>query len=142
MARSMTGRLVCCLTVFSLAIAVGRPVFGAEADPDAKKAAVQKSKRTGTYRLPPYHAKVVNDEQRDKIYKIQEEYGPRIKVLRDRLKMLLGERNQKIAAVLSPEQQEQVKEARARARQNRRKLKEKSAPPKPPAEAPPTESKD
>ena len=64
------------------------------------------------HRLPAYYAPVVTEEQRAAIYKIQEEYGPKIAALKEQIAALKAERNEKIQAVLTPEQQQQVKEAK------------------------------
>ncbi len=59
-------------------------------------------------RLPAYYAKIVTPEQRDAIYKIDEEYMPRIKDLQKQLEDLRAEEGAKIRAVLTPEQQKQL----------------------------------
>lgn len=59
-------------------------------------------------RLPPHYGKIVNDQQRQKIYAIQEEYRSKIEVLENQLKALKKERDEKIASVLTPEQRQAV----------------------------------
>ena len=123
MARIMLSRLACCTTLVLLAVAlaaVEQPIFGADGKSTVKK--VLKKKVRG--RLPAYYAKVVTDEQREKIYKIQAEYRPKIKAIKAQLKALKKERKDKIAAVLTPQQKKQVEEAAAKA-------KRKSGRPKP-----------
>lgn len=71
-------------------------------------------------RLPAYYGKVVDQQQRAKIYEIQKEYAPRISALQDQLAALMKERNDKVRAVLTPEQQQQVDQFRAAAAAKRR----------------------
>ena len=62
-------------------------------------------------RLPPYFAKIVSPEQREAIYKIDEDYMPKIKDLQKQLEDLRAEESAKIRAVLTPEQQKQLDDA-------------------------------
>jgi hypothetical protein len=88
------------------------------------------SKRRG--RLPAYYAAVVTDEQREKIYQIQEEYRPKIAALNAQLKALKKEQDDKITALLTATQKKQIAEAAAEA---------KKEPAKAPASSPPTAPK-
>jgi hypothetical protein len=65
------------------------------------------------HHLPPHYRSIVNEKQREEIYKIQEQYEPRIKAIQDQLNALKKERDEKISAVLTAEQRKQVKEAAA-----------------------------
>jgi hypothetical protein len=62
-----------------------------------------------TSRLPNGYGKVVDDKQREDIYKIQKEYNERIDFLKYRIELLTKERDIKIYSLLTPEQQEKVK---------------------------------
>ena len=131
MAKSFVRRLACwtllgCLTVAVATVA--QPVLGVEGKAPATETTKKKIKvkvRKGHHRLPNYYAIVVGDEQREKIYNIQDEYRPKIEALRAELKVLLKERNEKIEAVLTPEQKQQIDEARAEAEAKRKANKPK-----------------
>jgi hypothetical protein len=74
--------------------------------------------------LPANFGKIaVNDQQREQLYKIQDEYEARIDGLQRQIKALLQEREQKMEAVLTPGQKlrlaELKAEAKARAEQSR-----------------------
>ena len=77
------------------------------------------AKKSARGRLPAYYGKVVDEEQRESIYKIQGEYSPRInKILAD-LEALMAERDKEIDAVLTPEQRQEVATMEAAARAKR-----------------------
>jgi hypothetical protein len=61
-------------------------------------------------RLPAHYAKVVTEEQRQKIYAIQGEYRAKIDAARAQLNALLNEEKEKISAVLTEEQKKKVEE--------------------------------
>jgi hypothetical protein len=61
-------------------------------------------------RLPPHYAKVVTQQQREKIYLIQGEYRTKIETARAQLDALLKEEKAKISAVLTDEQKKKVEE--------------------------------
>jgi len=67
-------------------------------------------------RLPAYFAKLVDKDQREAIYKIEDEYGPKIKALQQQVHDLEAERNGKIRAVLTPDQQQKLDEYMAAAK--------------------------
>jgi Spy/CpxP family protein refolding chaperone len=89
---------------------VEQPVVGA--DGAAQGAAAKR----GRHVLPKHYAKVVTEAQRAKIYTIQDEYDPKIDALAAQLKALKAQREEKIKAVLTPEQQKEVDEAAAKAK--------------------------
>ncbi len=64
-------------------------------------------------RLPAHYGRVVDQQQREAIYRIQEEYRPKITDLQAQLDVLRRERNEKIEAVLRPEQRQQIEAAKA-----------------------------
>jgi hypothetical protein len=72
-------------------------------------------------RLPNHYGDVVTEKQRDDIYKIQEEYKPKIDVLKGQLAALTKEMNDKISAVLTTEQKQKIDDAAAAAKANRAK---------------------
>ncbi|MGQ9607627.1 MAG: hypothetical protein ACUVTW_15655, partial [Thermogutta sp.] len=88
----------------------------ATADADQPNAAKQTGDATEFRpRLPAYYARVVTEEQRQKIYAIQREYYPRIAALRKQLEDLIAEQNGKIEAVLTPQQKAELERLRGEA---------------------------
>jgi Spy/CpxP family protein refolding chaperone len=87
--------------------------------PAAKRANDQNAAKR--HRLPPYYAQVVKPEQRDKIYKIQDEYAPRIEELEQKLAALRQECEAAVRAVLTPKQQKLVDDLAAAAKENKAK---------------------
>ena len=133
MERTFARRVLCWVSLASLAIVfavVEQPTL-LGADTPVKKAL---SKRRS--RLPAHYAQVVTEQQREKISQIQEEYRPKIEALNAQLKALKKEQDDKIAAVLTPEQKKQIEEAAAKAKNNLAKPAE-SAPVSPPTEPKP-----
>jgi Fe2+ transport system protein B len=134
MLRTIATRLGCWITLIALVVvfaAVERPVLGAEDNAPVKKVAGKKGRR-----LPRYYAEVITEKQRGEIYKIEDEYQPKIEALQKQLDTLRKERDEKISALLTAEQKKQIEAATAKAKANR-KLKSKS-PPKPLEQTPPT----
>lgn len=72
-------------------------------------------------RLPNYFSGVVTEEQRAKIYAIQGEFDPQIKELSLKLDALKKERDEKILALLTPEQKKKIDDLKAAAKQSREK---------------------
>jgi len=102
------------LTVLCVCWSASQPsILGAEAP--AKKGLAKKLRG----RLPAHYSQVVTQEQREAIYKIQEEYQPRIQALKDQLAALQKEQKEKIDAVLTPEQKQQVEQAIDKAKQQK-----------------------
>ena len=73
-----------------------------------------KSKRA-VHRLPNYFGQIVTEEQKVEIYKIQDEYAPKVQEYREKLAGVLKERNAKIHAVLTPEQKEKLEQMKQEA---------------------------
>jgi hypothetical protein len=124
----------------SLALLVGlmmvwtvasQPARGADGDAGTA-AKIGKKDKTSSNRLPPYFGKVVDKQQREKIYAIQNEYRPKIAAARKAMDTLVKEQNDKMLAVLTPEQQKQVQDAAA----NAKKKKAASASTEPATSAP------
>lgn len=129
MTKTIVRRLTCWTLLGCLAFAVttvAQPVLNAEdkapAKPTMKKEEKAKTQKSH-HRLPHYFRDVVDDEQRAKIYKIQDEYGPKIEALWAKLKALRNERDAKIKALLTPEQKNEVAQARAKAMVQRKPSK-------------------
>jgi hypothetical protein len=89
----------------------------------AKKTDVKKPRG----RLPAHYGQVVSEKQRETIYGIQAEYAAKIEVLETQLKTLKAERDKRMAAVLTAEQQKKVEDATAKARTKRAKPVEQAA---------------
>jgi Spy/CpxP family protein refolding chaperone len=134
MNRVISSRVVLRTMLVSLAIVLAdRPAIAQDEPADAKPAEAKKEKRFRG-RLPAYYRHVVDQKQRETIYKIQEEYEPKIAALRAQLEAIMKERNEKVAAVLTPEQLKKVEELGAAAKAKREKAKERPTK-KPAAEA-------
>jgi len=72
--------------------------------------------------LPANYGKLgVSDEQREKMYDIQEEYDAKIAPLRDQIKNLLKERDSALGDQLTPGQLLRLKELKAEARKRSQK---------------------
>lgn len=129
MTKTIVRRLACWTLLGCLAFAVttvAQPVCSAENMAPAKTTTKKKERakvKKGRHRLPRYFRDVVGDEQREKIYNIQDEYRPKIAALKAEWKALLKERDEKIEAVLTPEQKRQIDEARAEAKAKRKAKK-------------------
>ena len=74
-------------------------------------------------RLPVYYNRVVDKEQRDKIYAIQREFAPKIDALKAQLEALMTDRDKKVEAVLTPEQLKTVEKLMGAAKAKRDQAK-------------------
>ena len=100
-----------------------QPLRGQEATPKPEaKAAKPRAKPRG--RLPAHYGAVVDEEQREKIYRIQQGYQSQIEALQAQLATLREKQASEIEAVLSPEQKEKVKQLAAAAKAKRAKSAE------------------
>ncbi len=88
----------------------------APAETPAPEASREKKIRV---RLPNYYGRVVDSEQREKIYAIQREYAPKIEALEAQLAALKAERDERVEGVLTAEQLAKVREFRAEAKAKR-----------------------
>lgn len=70
-------------------------------------------------RLPTYYGRVVTDDQRQEIYRIQAQYNQTILKLKEELESLTAKRETEVKAVLSDEQQAEVAKYWAERRKNR-----------------------
>ena len=83
--------------------------------PSAKKGKGEKrAKPRG--RLPAYFGSIVTPELREKIYAIQAEYEPKISQLRKEIDALTKAQDEKINALLTPEQKKKIEELKAAAK--------------------------
>jgi hypothetical protein len=124
--RSVSIRLRTCCVLASLAIAAvlaGQPACAQDKPADASRARAKSAEqgkaaaRRGI--LPPYFRGVVDEKQRDAIYKIQEEYGAKIAALKAQLEAATKERDAKIAALLTPEQKNKLEQLQTEAKVKR-----------------------
>jgi hypothetical protein len=143
MAKSLTRRFLCWMTIVSLAIviAASQP---ASADTPVKKLLTKKA------RIRFQYEQVATPEQREQMTKVQEEYKPKIEALENRLqdlkkqlKAMEKERDDKIAAILSADQKKKAedtvkaKDAEAKAAKETTTKPAATAPSTPPATQPP-----
>jgi hypothetical protein len=115
------------MTLVSLVIVFAtaeQPVLGAEGKTAVKKVLGRKGRR-----LPAHYAQVIDEKQREEIYKIEDEYQPKIEALQKQLAALKHERDGKISALLTPEQKKQIEEAAAKAKANRKSKGQPAAKP-------------
>jgi hypothetical protein len=134
--RLKSPRIALWTTLASLAIvlaSLAHPTVGQDNAAAAKPAAAQKAK-TFRGRLPNYYGQVVNEKQRQAIYKIQAESAPKIAELRAQLQALIKQRDEKIAAVLTPEQLKKIEDLRAAAEAKRQSKKDQPVAERPAAE--------
>ncbi len=125
-------RTTLALLVIAAAVAA-RPAVGQDEQPSTKPAAAKQAKKFRG-RLPNYYRSVVDQKQRETIYKVQEEYAAKIDALKAQLEAITKERDEKVRAVLTPEQQKKVEDIATAAKAQRER--KKSAKEKPAAEAP------
>lgn len=114
MAFLVVGLMLCC----------GLGPAGIQAD-DAPTVQQDNAERRGP--LPYYFGKLgMSDGQKQQAYKVQDEYDAKIEDLKNQLKALLAERDQKLESLLSPGQKLRYKELLDAAQQ---KAAVKDAPP-------------
>ncbi len=121
MKRLFSPQFLLWTTLVSLAVLLAsaeRQATGQNKRADAEPAAKAKKFRG---RLPNFYAQVVDRKQRQTIYAIQKEYSPKIEALRTQLAGVTKERNEKVAAVLTPQQRKKVEELQAAAKVKREK---------------------
>jgi Spy/CpxP family protein refolding chaperone len=97
------------LSAVSIAIAQQDSKPAAKADAKAADGKTAKPRAKPRGRLPAYYSKVVDGQQREKIYAIQKQYEPKITALKAELQALQEKVDGEVAAVLTPEQQAMVK---------------------------------
>jgi len=127
--RLASTRIALCTMLASLAIVLAcldRPTTGQDKEAAAKPAAAKKAKKFRG-RLPNFYRLVVDQKQRQTIYKIQAEYAPKIADLKAQLDALTKQRDQRVAAVLTPQQRKRVEGFKAAAKAKRDQKKKKVA---------------
>jgi len=132
MVGKVTRKACCCLLVIvsvAAAMANDLPSYTANAPSSEEQA------KPARGRLPAHYGKVIDARQREAIYRIQQEYRPKIDALRKQLKDLYDEQTEKIAAILTPEQKKQIEALKASAKQTQ---PAKKAPESDAAAVPPT----
>jgi hypothetical protein len=118
-------------SLFGIALFTALATFLAEppcvSAADGQPAVRVVKKIRGRGRLPNYYANVVTEKQKDEIYKIQEEYKPKIDAAKAQLDALNKEMKEKISAVLTAEQKKKVEEAEAAAKTEKKAKTDKAA---------------
>ena len=74
-------------------------------------------------RLPAYYSKLVDKDQKQKIYEIDSSFDPKIKDLKKQMEALIAQRDEQIKAVLTPEQQTKLADLIAEAKAKRKEKK-------------------
>jgi hypothetical protein len=105
MLRKNFSRITCLvIAITSLTLAGG--ISAQESDNTAK------AKRRGP--LPSYFGKIgVDDDQRKKLYSVQESYQDKLAALRKEMKALLAQRDTEMEALLTPGQKLRLQELKA-----------------------------
>ncbi len=109
-------RLLCCSCAVVLLTAGA--AFKADDATNAEKKSVR--------RLPAHFGQVVDSEQREKIYALQEKYEPRITELEQKLNSMRGELRSECRAILTKEQQKKLDTIEAAAKEKRENRKKTS----------------
>jgi len=128
--RPASTRIALWTTLFSLAIALAylaSPAVVGQEKAAAPQPAAAKQANKPRGRLPSFYKELVDQKQREAIYKIQQEYAAKIADLQAQLEAVTTERDEKIAAVLTPEQHKKLEALRAAAKA-KREPKDKPAP--------------
>ena len=110
-----------CVSLLALAVAAWSPLTGQEKKADSKAKVTRKEPKG---RLPAYFKDVVSDEQRSKIYAIQEKYAAQIEDLQTQLEDLRKKQSDEIDAVLTKEQLDKVAAQRDAAAASKKKKKD------------------
>ena len=98
-----------CVTFLGLSVAAWTPLTGQEKKSDKPKVAKKEAKG----RLPAFYKNVVTEEQRSKIYEIQQKYAAQIDDLQSQLEAVRKKQTEEIEAVLSKEQLDKVTSLKA-----------------------------
>jgi len=126
MLRSSAGQLG--VWLLALGLVVGLASQGRADDKEKKapaaKAARGDAKKPGG-RLPAHYGDVVDAAQREKIYAIQKDFDPKMAALKAQLAALAKEQNEKIEALLTPEQRNKIAQLKAAADAKRKDAGEK-----------------
>ncbi|HIF35031.1 MAG TPA: hypothetical protein EYG57_09050 [Planctomycetes bacterium] len=120
--------LIVTLAVASAATALPTNTFAQQEDPPPAVTLTKRAKPRG--RLPVYYARVVTQEQRNKIYVLQAKFQIDLDKLLAELKKVEKQRDTEIRGVLNPDQQEKVDAWVAEAKAKREKRRKTSSPEK------------
>ena len=100
-------------------LASGSLLWAAEESAPTKPKADASKKAETRRRLPPHYADVVTEEQREAIYKIQDEHAPEIEAQEAKLMAVRKKLDDAVRGVLKPDQLKKVDEAAAAAAKRR-----------------------
>lgn len=100
-------------------LASGSLLWAAEESASEKPKADASKKAETRRRLPPHFADVVTEEQREAIYKIQDEHAPQIEAQEAKLLELQKKLDDAVRGVLKPDQLKKVDESAAAAAKRR-----------------------
>lgn len=116
---------------FLLLIFLGQIAGGIAADPAAPPKEDARRKP-----LPTHFGMLgVSDDQKEKLYALQDEYEVRMEKLREELRLLVRERDKKMEGLLTAGQKLRLKELRDQARQKAEEKAQEKAQEKPAPEA-------
>jgi hypothetical protein len=101
----------------------------APATGDKPATAAKKERADPRGPLPAYYRNVIDGAQREKAYKIFDEYEPKIDELKAQLKALVAKRDAEVEALLTAEQKSRIKELAAEAKAKRDAAGKKDAKP-------------
>jgi hypothetical protein len=140
--RPMTRRIsVAGTAALLLALATLSPLLGQQQKKSADEASDQKAKASFR-RLPNQYGRLgISDEQREKIYAIQTEFGQQIEALRQQIEDLEKSRDEANRAALTEGQRGRLDELLAQARE-RRANRQRDAAKKKSSDAPDNDSPD
>ncbi len=100
-------------------LASGSLLWAAEETAPTKPKADASKKAETRRRLPPHYADVVTEEQREAIYKLQDEHAPEIEAQEAKLIAVRKKLDDAMREVLKPDQLKKVDEAAAAAAKRR-----------------------
>jgi hypothetical protein len=97
--------------VLAAAFVVPALILPAAAQPQADGEKVERKeakRREANRRLPAHYGKIVDEAQKDRIYRIQAAYNTKLDPLQAQIEALAAQRDAEIRNVLSAEQQQQL----------------------------------
>lgn len=103
-----------CAGLFCWLLADALQVRGFAQEPE--KAAAKKERDKAKGYLPPFYRDVIDGVQREKIYKLQDEYDAKINPLVEQIRTLRMERDAAIAGLLTAEQKQRLQELQTEAK--------------------------
>ena len=106
-----------CVCLLGFSLATWSPLTGQEKKTEKPKAVKKEPKG----KLPAFYKNVVTEDQRAKIYEIQQKYAAQIEDLQSQLESLRKKQTEEIEAVLSKEQLDKVTSLKAEADAKKKK---------------------